>query len=99
MGTIARNGTLLLIPAREATLPPPGHPDQHRSGEAAKKQGAVPRTGCWSTSQATEQWAGPPSQVLVLLPLAETIPGPSHCLSLAEDAVNASCVYTGHVQL
>lgn len=61
-----QNVTLVLIPAREVTLLRPEHPDQHN---LQKTQGAVPRTGCWSTSQATEQQVGPPSQALVLQPL------------------------------
>lgn len=61
-----QNSTLALIPTREVTLPRPEHPDQHN---LQKTQGAVPRTGCWSTSQATEQPAGPAGQALVLQPL------------------------------
>lgn len=39
------------------------------------------------------------SQALLLLPPARTVPGPLLCLCLAEDAVNTSYVYTGHVWL
>lgn len=74
-----------------------GHPASSRAprpAQPAKNSGCCAQdrmlehlTSHRATGRNTQPSLGPPA------------PGPWCCLSLPEDAVNASCVYPGHVQL